>query len=180
MSQVHKEQLDKIENALPNRSGADLEIFAMEGIPEDVLQAHNQRVTQDYYAAEAEHRAVTGNPAGGPGQPGQAAPVTKKPKIESAEELKKRLAEHKAKKAAQQAGQSPSGSNTPGVSFHPSPDCQESPADNITAYGSFSTTKCAFSATIRPASGHTTSSRIAAFFRSARAVCSAALTLRIQ
>ena len=42
MNQVHKEQLLLVENSLPNRAGLDVEIFGMEGIPEDVVQAHNQ------------------------------------------------------------------------------------------------------------------------------------------
>ena len=114
MSQVHKENLDKVENALPNRQGIDIEIFGMEGIPEDVLQAHNQRVTQEFYSDEAARRHATGNPA--PGANAQGGAGVKKPKVESPAELKKRLAEHKAKKAAEQAGSVDSGPNTPGVS----------------------------------------------------------------
>ncbi|EER43109.1 C2H2 finger domain-containing protein [Histoplasma capsulatum H143] len=109
MSQVHKETLSAVDNALPNRSSLDIEIFGMEGVPEDVLQAHNQRVMTQYQQAEAERRAVTGNPASGaPG--GGSQP--KKPKFESPAELKKRLAEHKAKLAEQAAGGS-SGDETP-------------------------------------------------------------------
>ena len=97
MTQVHKETLTIIDNALPNRSGLDVEIFGMEGIPEDVVQAHNQRVLQNFAQAEAERRAATGN--AGPG--GAAGLQAKKPKFESPSDLKKRLAEHKAKKAAE-------------------------------------------------------------------------------
>ena len=43
MNQVHKETLTAIENALPNRVGLDVEIFGMEGIPEEIVQQHNQR-----------------------------------------------------------------------------------------------------------------------------------------
>ncbi|OAX82584.1 hypothetical protein ACJ72_03061 [Emergomyces africanus] len=109
MSQVHKETLSAVDNALPNRSSLDIEIFGMEGVPEDVLQAHNQRVLTQYHQAEAERRAVTGNPAPGV-QGGGSQP--KKPKFESPAELKKRLAEHKAKLAEQAAGSS-SGDVTP-------------------------------------------------------------------
>ncbi|KAL2365989.1 hypothetical protein RJZ56_000993 [Blastomyces dermatitidis] len=109
MSQVHKETLSAVDNALPNRSSLDIEIFGMEGVPEDVLQAHNQRVLTQYQQAEAERRAVTGNPA--PGVPGGGS-QSKKPKFESPAELKKRLAEHKAKLAEQAAGSS-SGDVTP-------------------------------------------------------------------
>ncbi|KAI1921403.1 hypothetical protein LOZ58_002284 [Ophidiomyces ophidiicola] len=108
MSQVHKEQLSAVDNALPNRSSLDIEIFGMEGVPEDILQAHNQRVITQYHQAEAERRAATGNPA--PGVSGGNQP--KKPKLEAASDLKKRLAEHKAKLAEKTAGTS-SGGNTP-------------------------------------------------------------------
>ncbi|KAL1846795.1 hypothetical protein Plec18170_008936 [Paecilomyces lecythidis] len=108
MSQVHKEQLTTIENALPNRAGLDVEIFGMEGVPEDVIQAHNQRVLTQFQQAEAERRAATGNPA--PGSSSGSQP--KKPKLESPADLKKRLAEHKAKLAERAAGGS-SGDVTP-------------------------------------------------------------------
>lgn len=108
MNQVHKETLTNVENALPNRQGLEVEIFGMEGIPEDVVQAHNQRIIAGFYQAEAERRAASGN--NGPG--GGAAGQTKKPKFESPGDLKKRLAEHKARKAEQAANNS-SGANTP-------------------------------------------------------------------
>ncbi|RKF53778.1 putative c2h2 finger domain-containing protein [Erysiphe neolycopersici] len=100
MNQVHKETLTNVDNSLPNRQGLEVEIFGMEGIPEDIVQAHQQRIIAVYYQAEAERRAVTGNPGPGvsvnSGQP-------KKPKFESPAELKKRLAEHKARKSEQVA-----------------------------------------------------------------------------
>lgn len=110
MSQVHKEQLNAVDNALPNRSSLEIEIFGMEGVPDDIVQAHNQRVVTQFQQAEAERRAATGNPppgggaakdgtpGGGAGAGGQGA--AKKPKLEMSD-LKKRLAEHKAKKAAE-------------------------------------------------------------------------------
>ncbi|EFE31698.1 uncharacterized protein ARB_01297 [Trichophyton benhamiae CBS 112371] len=103
------ESLSQVDNALQNRSSLDIEIFGMEGVPEDVLQAHNQRVLQQYQQAEAERRAATGNPA--PGTSGSSG-QSKKPKFESPSELKKRLAEHKARLAEQAAGGS-SGDTTP-------------------------------------------------------------------
>ncbi|KAL5339341.1 hypothetical protein BJX70DRAFT_158004 [Aspergillus crustosus] len=110
MSQVHKEQLTSVDNALPNRSSLDVEIFGMEGVPEDVIQAYNQRVIAQFQQAEAERQAVTGNPPSGvPTSSGQPA---KKPKVEHISDLKKRLAEHKAKKAEALAGGS-SGEATP-------------------------------------------------------------------
>lgn len=109
MTQVHKETLTTIDNALPNRAGLDVEIFGMEGIPEDVVASHNQRVLTQFAQAEAERRAATGNP--GPG--GAGGNGVKKPKFESPTELKKRLAEHKAKKAAEQNAGFGSGDDTP-------------------------------------------------------------------
>ena len=109
MNQVHKETLNSVDNALPNRAGLDVEIFGMEGIPEDVIASHNNRVIQQFYEAEAERRKTSGNPAPG-SKPESTGP--KKPKLEQPSDLKKRLAEHKAKKAAMQAG-SNSGSGTP-------------------------------------------------------------------
>ena len=111
MNQVHKETLANVENALPNRQGLDIEIFGMEGIPGDVVEAHNQRVIQQHYADEQERAAVTGNPVGGSNGAG-AGNANKRPKFESPSDLKKRLAEHKARKAAQEAGGS-SGDVTP-------------------------------------------------------------------
>ena len=109
MTQVHKETLTTIENALPNRSNLDVEIFGMEGIPEDVVTSHNQRVLSQFAQAEADRRAATGNPSPG----GAAGGPVKKPKFEAPSDLKKRLAEHKAKKMAEQAAGISSGDATP-------------------------------------------------------------------
>ena len=114
MTQVHKETLTTIENALPNRSNLEVEIFAMEGIPPDIINSHNQRVVTQFAQAEAERRAATGNP--GPG--GTAGGTVKKPKLEDTSDLKKRLAEHKAKKAAEQTAGISSGDATPNGAGH--------------------------------------------------------------
>ncbi|KAI2605552.1 hypothetical protein GGR54DRAFT_621212 [Hypoxylon sp. NC1633] len=99
MNQVHKESLSSVENALPNRQGLDVEIFGMEGIPEDIVQQHNQRIIQNFYQAQAERYAATGNPPPGQGGKGPA----KKLKIETADEIKKRLAEHRARLSTQKS-----------------------------------------------------------------------------
>ncbi|KAI0390634.1 hypothetical protein F5Y17DRAFT_443815 [Xylariaceae sp. FL0594] len=99
MNQVHKESLSSVENALPTRQGLDVEIFGMEGIPEEIVQQHNQRIIQNFYQAQAERFAATGNPP--PGQNDQRP--AKKIKTETPEEIKKRLAEHRARLAAQKA-----------------------------------------------------------------------------
>lgn len=132
MTQVHKETLTTIENALPNRSGLDVEIFGMEGIPEDVVASHNQRVLTQFAQAEAERRAATGNP--GPG--GGGANGIKKQKFEAPSDLKKRLAEHKAKKAAEQAVGFGSGGNTPNGAGQgsQSPGLGQSPVTFVSLY----------------------------------------------
>ncbi|XP_067122030.1 BUB3-interacting and GLEBS motif-containing protein ZNF207-like isoform X2 [Centruroides vittatus] len=40
--QVHKETLDKVPNALPNRNNIDIEIYGMEGIPEEDIKEHER------------------------------------------------------------------------------------------------------------------------------------------
>lgn len=111
MSQVHKEQLTEIENALPNRAGIDIEIFGMEGIPEDVLYAHRQRVATQFQQAEAERQAATGNPPSGASGKNQPS---KKPKVENLSDIKKRLAEHRAKRAGGSSGEAtPVGAGQP-------------------------------------------------------------------
>ena len=125
MTQVHKETLTTIDNALPNRAGLDIEIFGMEGIPDDIVSSHNQRVLTSFAQAEAERRATTGNPAPG----GSGGNGVKKPKFESPSDLKKRLAEHKAKMAAEQSTEHGSGDNTPNAAGngHQSPGLGQSP-----------------------------------------------------
>jgi hypothetical protein len=81
----------------------------MEGVPDDVLKSHQQRVMTQFQQAEAERQAATGNPPAGASASGQPA---KKPKLENMSEMKKRLAEHRAKRAEGAAGGS-SGDATP-------------------------------------------------------------------
>lgn len=125
MSQVHKEQLKQIENAMPGREGLDVEIFAMEGYPPHLLEQHHNRIREEYYKMEAQHRARTGNPQ--PGSQAAQDAAAKKPKMESKEQIKARLAEHKKKrareKAAKEAGVDPmtldEGANEGEVEFAP-------------------------------------------------------------
>ncbi|KAF9434079.1 hypothetical protein BGZ76_008562 [Entomortierella beljakovae] len=96
--QVHKETISIVPNAMPGRETVDLEIYGMEGIPEEDLIAYNAK--QD-----------TGD-----------NPVSKRPKIASApielseEELQNQLAAHRA---MMQAAAAPPG--TPGPSASPAP-----------------------------------------------------------
>ncbi|TWU76161.1 hypothetical protein ED733_001821 [Metarhizium rileyi] len=94
LNQVHKETLSQVENALPNRQGLEVEIFGMEGIPQDALDQHRNRIIQNFYQAQEDRRIATGNPASGPAMP------RKKIKVEASEDLLKRLAEFRAHKKA--------------------------------------------------------------------------------
>lgn len=100
MNQVHKENLSQVENALPNRRSLDIEIFGMEGVPEEQLQQHQQRVLQSYYEKQKERQLQTGNPPAGSGKSVQP----KKPRLENPAELKARLHEWLAMKSAGQFG----------------------------------------------------------------------------
>lgn len=96
MNQVHKENLSQVENALANRQGLEVEIFGMEGIPQEILDQHRNRIIQNFYQAQEDRRLATGNPL-----PGQTMKNSrKKLKIESTDELKKRLEEFRAQKKA--------------------------------------------------------------------------------
>ncbi|KAF2151697.1 hypothetical protein K461DRAFT_279186 [Myriangium duriaei CBS 260.36] len=94
MQQVHKETLTRVENALEGREDPNVEIFGMEGIPPHILEVRHQEIRASYNA----------NGGGSNENGGNNQPVAKKIKIETPEELKQRLAEHRAKKAAAAAG----------------------------------------------------------------------------
>ncbi|KAI7516229.1 hypothetical protein KC317_g23522, partial [Hortaea werneckii] len=134
MSQVHKEPLTEVENALPNRVDAGIEIFGMEGIPEEILAAHRQRVTEAFFRSEADHRAKTGNPPpGGKAQGGES----KRPKLETMEETLGRLAEHKAKRAAEKAGRASNPATPANVGGYEMPPTAPQPTTASTqSYGS--------------------------------------------
>jgi len=100
MQQVHKETLTEVDNAIEGRRDPFPEVFAMSGIPQELLDAHKQRIMNAFFAMEAEHRARTGNPPAGTGSTGQ--PSSKRIKVEESEEqIKARLAEHRARRKAE-------------------------------------------------------------------------------
>ncbi|KAF2711858.1 hypothetical protein K504DRAFT_475587 [Pleomassaria siparia CBS 279.74] len=95
MNQVHKETLTHVENAIANRQGLDIEIFGMEGVPAEILDSHNQQVTQKHFAEEAERARITGNPIRGQFTNGVAVP-TKKPRVkENLDELEARAEKYR-------------------------------------------------------------------------------------
>ncbi|KAK0281814.1 hypothetical protein LTR91_021596 [Friedmanniomyces endolithicus] len=108
LSQVHKETLTSVENALEHRTELGPEIFGMEGVPAEVLAAHKQRITEAFFKLEADRRTATGNPAPGGGGQGRVKTEdgveVKKRKIESLDEIKKRLAKQRARKQAEKIG----------------------------------------------------------------------------
>lgn len=73
----------------------------MEGIPQEVLEQHRNRIIQNFYQAQEDRRIATGNPL-----PGQGRSPRKKIKYETPEELKARLAEWRARKGERVAGES--------------------------------------------------------------------------
>lgn len=119
MEQVHKEQLEAVDNAIPGRESIDLEIFGTEGIPESEVAAHNQRILSAFAQREADRRAGSGQPGSG----------SKRPKIDISkdldpEEIRKKLEAHKKAMAAAAAGNNvptpgPQGSMSPGRSASP-------------------------------------------------------------
>ncbi|KAF3928494.1 hypothetical protein ABW20_dc0108411 [Dactylellina cionopaga] len=123
MTQVHKETLKEVKNAMPGRESTDIEIFGMEGIPEDVLQAHHTRILAQIHQKETERRAAQGLPP-----LGQEGGAKKKIKVDSVdpEEIMKRLAAHKVAQANGGAGaaagsQSPMSAQDTGGNASPAP-----------------------------------------------------------
>lgn len=75
MLQVHKCDLKAVPFARPGRESIDLEIFAMQGIPERVLEQRNDAIIMAYRLAEAEHLKKTGNPLSGNNGPNKKQKV---------------------------------------------------------------------------------------------------------
>ncbi len=90
MNQVHKENLTHVENAISGRQGLDIEIFGMEGVPAEIVDQHNQQVTQKHFAEEAERARLTGNPVRGLYANGQAPPNKRKKVSETLDDIEAR------------------------------------------------------------------------------------------
>ena len=102
VSQVHKDTLHKVDNALPNREDPGIEIFGMVGIPDEIMQQHKARITQQYWENRAEREVQTGNPAPGTKE---GVPRRRRKPLPSKEELKRDVRNFIAKKrAAEQDG----------------------------------------------------------------------------
>lgn len=96
MTQVHKEQLNQVENAIPGRGGLDIEIFGMEGVPSEIVDKHNQEVTAKHFADERARQLASGNPTRGSGA--NAANKRAK-KNETLEEIQERAEKYRDDRA---------------------------------------------------------------------------------
>ena len=47
---MHKETIDKVPNALPNRTNIEIEIYGMEGIPEEDIKEHERQRAGEFNA----------------------------------------------------------------------------------------------------------------------------------
>ncbi|QSL66906.1 hypothetical protein MERGE_001293 [Pneumocystis wakefieldiae] len=99
--QVHKETISTVENAIPGRDSIEIEIYGMEGIPEDVVHSHYNRLI-----SESQHR--------------ETAPQleSKRQKVETyvdAADIQARLAAHKAAMQQQKQNSHHDSENTMGT-----------------------------------------------------------------
>lgn len=98
MQQVHKSDLQEVPNADPGRGGLEPEIFAMDGVPQHLIDKHNDAIIKRFQLEEAEYMKRTGNSLHGTNEP------NKKPKIDvaaAAEDQKARARAFKEKKMLQ-------------------------------------------------------------------------------
>lgn len=127
MANVHKENITRIENALPGRESMDIEIFGQCGVPEELLAKREAEIREEYARVQAECRARTGNPIKGSKEAYEMAErAKKKPKIDDEDqkaarraEVQRRLQALKAKKAAAAAAQNGTTPPVDSVSFLP-------------------------------------------------------------
>lgn len=98
MNQVHKETLSHVENAIAGRSGLEIEIFGMEGVPQEVVEQHNQAVTHKHFEEEQERARISGNPVRGLYTNGSAVPEKRKKVKEAIDEIKARADKYREDK----------------------------------------------------------------------------------
>lgn len=143
--QVHKEQLHRIENALPGRESIDIEVFVMEGIPEELVQARRKAIAEEHYREQNEYVQRTGNLPPGSTEPNPH--LKKKPKLESTEDLKARVAALKKKKEAEKAAKANGGNvgvNTEYGSDNASPSPAPVSAPSFISLPAYLLTLCDF------------------------------------
>ncbi|KAK9315473.1 hypothetical protein V1522DRAFT_409676 [Lipomyces starkeyi] len=121
VQQVHKETITTVFNSTKGRERADIEIFGLEGIPEEAVQAHEAKIREKFSIPDS-ITSYTSSPAVSSTRTSLSPPPAKKQKVASInrEEIQARLAAHKAAKKAAAEGKSsaspPSSSNAPSVS----------------------------------------------------------------
>ncbi|KAK9327821.1 hypothetical protein V1520DRAFT_24169 [Lipomyces starkeyi] len=121
VQQVHKETITTVFNSTKGRERADIEIFGLEGIPEEAVQAHEAKIREKFSIPDS-ITSYTSSPAVSSARTSLSPPPAKKQKVASInrEEIQARLAAHKAAKKAAAEGKSsaspPSSSNAPSVS----------------------------------------------------------------
>jgi hypothetical protein len=106
---VHKGTISTVANAIEGRQDIRVEIYAMEGVPPEMIATKRAHVLAHFDKEQADHFARTGNPL--PGTPEALAIASKKRKADVIEETSEeriarsaaRVAEMRARKAARLA-----------------------------------------------------------------------------
>ncbi|KAK9367323.1 hypothetical protein V1509DRAFT_626968 [Lipomyces kononenkoae] len=101
IQQVHKETITTVFNSMKGRERADIEIFGLEGIPEEAVQAHEAKIREKFSIPDS-ITSHTSSPAVSSARTSLSPPPAKKQKVISInrEEIQARLAAHKAAKKA--------------------------------------------------------------------------------
>ncbi|KAK9492354.1 hypothetical protein V1508DRAFT_355928 [Lipomyces doorenjongii] len=121
VQQVHKETITTVFNSTKGRERADIEIFGLEGIPEEAVQAHEAKIREKFSIPDS-ITSYTSSPAVSSARTSLSPPPAKKQKVASInrEEIQARLAAHKAAKKAAAEGKAsaspPSSSSAPSAS----------------------------------------------------------------
>jgi hypothetical protein len=144
MENVHKGTIKKVENAIEGREDIRVEIYAMEGVPPEMIATKRAQVLAYFDKEQADHFARTGNPL--PGTAEALAIASKKRKADVIEETsddrraygEARVAEMRARKAARLAAgnNASAGSASNNASAGPaSNDASAGPASNNASAG---------------------------------------------
>lgn len=75
MTQVHKSDLKEVPNAIPGRTALEPEVFAMDGVPEHLIQKHREAILKKFSMEEAEYMKRTGNSLHGTNEPSKKAKI---------------------------------------------------------------------------------------------------------
>ncbi|KAK9323297.1 hypothetical protein V1517DRAFT_320818 [Lipomyces orientalis] len=122
VQQVHKETITTVFNSLKGRERADIEIFGLEGIPEEAVQAHEVKIREKFSIPDS-ITSYTSSPAVSSARPSLSPPPAKKQKVTTInrEEIQARLAAHRAAKQAAAEGKSSASPPHPNTTSSTSP-----------------------------------------------------------